>query len=134
MMALKIIGSGSAYVAVHFRIEQSNASTPTPVCIAVSPVWSGSGVHVEETAPSGATPASTGPPPASPPLGPPPAPLLPPLHAAATAVRAQSAAATARLRTSLLPALRRDAGDARRRLRPRAHHLPVQHDLDADRP
>jgi hypothetical protein len=45
MIALKIIGSGSLYFAVHSKIEQSNASTLTPVCCAVSPVLSGSVSH-----------------------------------------------------------------------------------------
>ena len=45
MIALKIIGSGSLYFAVHFRIWQSNASTLTPVCFATRPVLSVS-VHV----------------------------------------------------------------------------------------
>src|SRR5277367_2155329 len=45
MIALKIIASGSLYLAVHVRTWQSKASTLTPVCSAVSPVWSGSGSH-----------------------------------------------------------------------------------------
>src|SRR5262245_49467644 len=45
MMALKIIASGSPYLAVASRIWQSKESTLTPVCCAPRPVWRGSESH-----------------------------------------------------------------------------------------
>src|SRR5580692_5779567 len=82
MIALKIIGSGSLYVAAHSRIGQSKASTLTPVCSAVRPVCSGSGVHEPDiVAPPSPRPASAPPawPPSPPPSGlPPPSPPDPP--------------------------------------------------------
>ena len=48
MIALKIIGRAPCSARSTCRIGQSNASTLTPVCMAVSPVWSGSGEHAPD--------------------------------------------------------------------------------------
>ena len=95
------------YLAVHSRTWQSKASTLTPVCWAMRPVWSGSAAHE----PASIEPLLTLLEVCDPWLAPPPCPLLPLLlplpplpllplpfaplpHPERTRASAQSAAAT----------------------------------------
>src|ERR1019366_4263517 len=88
-IALKIIGSGSPYLVAHSRTGQSNASTLTPVCMAVRPVFRGS---AHEPASTATGPPSPGMPPSlAPPASVAPVPLVPlfgPLHPTTTMRRA----------------------------------------------